>query len=132
MEATQCLGKGYHVRQRPDSQSHTYISIPIHSSSVTGLKIVLALSSGLVKLSHSCWTFPDENHRQVGGKGCSSKPSVTAYYGFFILLRGLFGDFGTATAVLQGQGKHREKQYMLYPGTRKKISLHLIDGSHPL
>lgn len=25
-----------------------------------------------------------------------------------------------------------EKQYMLYPGTRKKISLHLINGSHPL
>lgn len=97
-----------------------------------GLKIVLALSSGLIKLSHSCWTFPEENHRQVGGKGCSSKPSVTAYYGFFILLRGLFGDFGTATAVLQGQGKHRGKQYMLYPGTRKKISLHFINGSHTL
>lgn len=36
MEAAQCLGKGYHVRQRPDSQSHTYIHIPTHSSSVTG------------------------------------------------------------------------------------------------
>lgn len=74
---------------------------------------MLALSSGLIKLSHSCWTFPEENHRQGRGKGCSSKPSVTAYYGFFILLRGLFGDFGTAAAVLQGQGKQREKQYVV-------------------
>lgn len=93
---------------------------------------MLALSSGLIKLSHSCWTFPEENHRPGRGKGLFQQTQCYCYYGFFILLRGLFGDIGTATAVLQGQGKHREKQYTLYPGTRKKISLHPINGSHPL
>lgn len=102
------------MRQRPDSQSHTYIHIPTHSSSVTrGLKIVLALSSGLVKLNHSCWTYPEENHRQGRGRGAFQQTQCYCYYGFFILLKGLFGDFGIATAVLQGQGKHRKTIYVV-------------------
>lgn len=96
-----------------------------------GTEDVPALSSGLIKLSHSSWTFPEENHRQGRGKGVFRQTQCYCYYGFFILLRGLFGDFGTATAVLQGQGKHRENNIRCIQGP-EKISLHPINGSHPL
>lgn len=96
-----------------------------------GTESVLALSHGLVKLNHSCWMCPEEDHKQGRRKGAFHQTQCYCYCGFFILLRGFFGSFGTATAVLQGQGKHR-KQYMLYPGTRGKFSLHPINGGHPL
>lgn len=96
-----------------------------------GTEFVLALSCGLVKLNHSCWMCPEENHKQGRWKGAFQQTQFYCYCGFFILLRGFFGNFGTATAVLQGQGKHRKTIHVV-SGTRGKISLHPINGSHPL
>lgn len=91
---------------------------------------MLALSRGLVKLNHSCWTRQEENHRQGGGKGAFQQTSVTAP---------AVSSFceGVSLVILEQQLQSSrvkesiEKQYMLYPGTRKKISLHPINGSHP-
>lgn len=114
----QCSGQGLQSEGSTaiPRATHTYKRIPTltHSSSVTrGLKFVLALSSGLVKLNHSCWTCPEENPRQGRGKGAFQQTQCYCYYGFFILLRGFFDSFGTATAVLQGQGKHRKTMYVV-------------------
>lgn len=100
-----------------DPQSHTCIHIPTltptHSSSVTrGLKFVLALSSGLVKLNHSCWTCPEENHRHGRGKEVFQQTQCYCCCSFFVFLGGFFGDFGIAAAVLRSQGMHK-KIYML-------------------
>lgn len=65
------------------------------------------------------------------GRGHSSKPSVTAP---------AVSSFceGVSLVVLEQQLQSSrvkesiEKQYLLYPGTRKKISLHPLNGSRPL
>lgn len=77
---------------------------PICCSSVTmALKFILAVTSGLVKLNHSCWTCPEEILGRDRGRGHSSKTQCYCYYGFFILLRGFCGDFEAVTAIFQSE-----------------------------
>lgn len=129
-------GKGYKVRAvsrspEPHINTHTHSHPDPVCLCDQGTEFVLALSCGLVKLNHSCWMCPEENHKQGRWKGAFQQTQFYCYCGFFILLRGFFGNFGTATAVLQGQGKHRKTIHVV-SGTRGKISLHPINGSHPL
>lgn len=87
------------------------------------------LSSGLVKLNHSCWACPEENHRQDRGKGAFRQTQCYCYCSLFCS-----GGLAISEQQLQSSGVKESirKQYMLYPGTRERNSLHPINGSHPL
>lgn len=88
----------------PEPHIHRHMPSPRPLQSVTmALKFVLAVPSGLVKLSHSYWMCPEEILGHGRGRGHSSKTQCYCYCGFFILLKGFCGDFETVTAIFQGE-----------------------------
>lgn len=102
------LGKGYKVRaasRSPEPHIHRHRRPhPICCGSGTmALKFMPAVTSGLVKPKHSCWTCPETIAGHGRGRGHSSRAQCYCFCGFFILLRGFCGGFGTVTMILQGE-----------------------------
>lgn len=89
MEATQCSGQGL-PREAASRFPEPHVHIHTHPLALCdgGLKIVLALSSGLIKLSHSCRTFPEENHRQGRGKGVFQQTQCYCLLRFLYFIKG--------------------------------------------
>lgn len=102
------LGSGYKARAAPRSPEphihrHTHALTPIRCRSVTvALKFISAVTSGLVKFNHSCWTCPEEIVRHVEGRDIPAKPSVSATV-VSLLIKGFLWGFETVPAVLRGE-----------------------------
>lgn len=111
------LGKGYKVRAASRSaEPHLHMHTHPHPCPLLLYDQGTEISAGFIRWIGKNITLPvGHAQKKNTGKGMGMGYSSTQCYcnGGFILLGGSFGVFGSATAAIQNQGKHRKTVYIV-------------------